>query len=52
MKHMNTPYYNNINIEALTSKNIIIITAKIIKNIKLSRKKSKILTKEEERDKK
>ena len=51
MKHMNTPYYNNINIEALTSKNIITITAKTIKNIKLSRKKIKILTKEKARNK-
>ena len=42
MKHINTPYYNNKNIEVLTSENIIIITAKIIiKNIKLPRGKKK-----------
>ena len=34
IKHINTSYYNN-NIEGLTSKNIITIIAKTIKNIKL-----------------
>ena len=35
MKPINTPYYNNNNIEILTSKISITITAKTIKNIKL-----------------
>ena len=39
MKHINTSYYNSRNIEDLTSKNIITITAKTIKNIKLPRRK-------------
>ena len=39
MKQMNIPYYNNSNIEVLTSKIIITITAKIIKIIKLPREK-------------
>ena len=39
MKYINTLYYNNINIEGLTSKNIITIIAKIIKIIKLPRGK-------------
>ena len=52
MKHINTLYYNNRNIETLTSKNIITNTAKTIKIIKLSqRKKSKTLKKEEARKK-
>ena len=40
MKNINTPYYNNRNIEAWISKNIITITAKIIKIIKLSWEKN------------
>ena len=39
MKHINTFYYNNRNIETLISKIIITITAKTIKNIKLPREK-------------
>ena len=39
IKHINTSYYNNNNIEGLTSKNIITITTKIIKIIKLSEEK-------------
>ena len=39
MKQINTPYYNNNNIEVLTFKIITAITAKIIKIIKLSREK-------------
>ena len=35
MKHINTLYYTNRNIEALTSKNIITINNKTIKIIKL-----------------
>ena len=35
MKQINKPYYNNKNIKALISKNIITITAKTIKIIKL-----------------
>ena len=34
MKRINTSYYNNINIESLIFKNIIVITAKSIKIIK------------------
>ena len=57
MKHINAPYYNNNNIEALTSKNIISIIVKIVKIIKLpqeeklkninkrrSKKKTKIIS--------
>ena len=40
MKQMSIPYYNNSNIEVLTSKFFIIITAKIIKIIKLPREKN------------
>ena len=50
IKNINTPYYNNRNIEALISKNIITIIAKTINIIKLPREKnSKTLTKEEEK---
>ena len=53
MKHINTSYYNNDNIEGLTFKNIITIIVKTIKIIKLFRgeKNSKTLIKEEARKK-
>ena len=52
MKNINISYYNNSNIEDLTSKNIITIIAKTTKNIKLFREKnSKTLIKEEVRKK-
>ena len=52
MKHMNTLYYNNKNIEALTYKNIITIIVKTIKIIKLSRgKKIKNINKKENKKK-
>ena len=53
MKHFNTPYYNNNNIEGLTSKNIIIIIAKTIKIIELFKgeRNLKILIKEKARKK-
>ena len=41
LKHINTSSYNNRNIETLTSKNIITITAKTIKIIKLPKKNKK-----------
>ena len=53
MKHINRSYYNNNNIEGLTSKNIITIIVKTMKNIKLYRgeKNLKTLIKEEARKK-
>ena len=41
MKHINTPYYNNKNIEALISKNFITIIDKTITIIELPRGKNK-----------
>ena len=44
MKQINTPYYNNKNIGVVTSKIIIAITIKTIKNIKLFREKKTLTT--------
>ena len=42
IKNINTSYYNNDNIEDLTSKNVITIIAKTIKIIKLFRGEKKL----------